>query len=72
MKYIVAKIHNNSLNRVIEAMEENDAKGIVRQMAEKQLGRPLNQGEVDDLENRLEITNEEDADNIWCFSIGII
>jgi len=33
--YIAARIHNNSLGRIVEAKDENDAKDIVRGWAEE-------------------------------------
>jgi hypothetical protein len=69
--YIVAKIRNKSLARVVEAKGEEDGKDILRGWAEKQFGRGLTDEEIDDLENNLEIYNEDDADNIFCFSLGI-
>ena len=72
MKYIVAHIHNNSLGKVVEAPSESEGKDILRGWAEGQFERPLTDEENDSLENNLEVYNEEDADNIFCFSIGII
>lgn len=72
MKYIVARIHNNSLGRVIEVSSEEEGKNIIRGMAEEQFGRPLTDEEIDDLHDKLEIYNEEDSDNLFCFSLGIV
>ncbi len=72
MKYIVARIHNNSLGSVIEVSSEEEGKDIIRGMAEEQFDRPLTDDEIDELENNMEIYNEEDADNLFCFSLGII
>jgi hypothetical protein len=41
-------------------------------MAEEQYNRPLTDDEIEELENNLEIYNEEDSDNLFCFSLGII
>ena len=72
MKYIVAKIHNNSLGRTVEVSSEAEGKDILRGWAEEQFQRPLEDEEIDDIENNLEIYNEDDSDNIFCFSIGIV
>ena len=70
--YIVAKIHNNSLGKVVQAKDEADAKDIAKGWAEEQFQRPLTDEEVDDLENTFEVYNEDDADNLHCISIGIV
>lgn len=72
MKYIVAIIHNNSLIRVKEVESEEEGKNLIRGWAEEQFERGLEDEEIDDLENSLEISNMEDADNHYCFSVGII
>lgn len=72
MKYIVARIHNNSLGRVIEVSSTDEGKDIIRGMAEELFDRPLTDEEIDSLEDNLEIYNEDDMDNIFCFSVGII
>ena len=72
MKYIVCHIHNNSLGRVIEVSSESEGKDIIRGMAEEQFERPLTDEEIDGLENEMEIYNEEDSDNLFCFSLGIV
>ena len=72
MKYIVARIHNNSLGRVIEVSSEAEGKDIIRSMAEEQFDRPLTEHEIEDLENNMEIYNEEDFNNLFCFSLGIL
>ena len=72
MKYIVARIHNNSLGSVTEVSSEEEGQSLIRGMAEEQFERGLTDEEIDDLENNLEIYNEDDSDNIFCFSLGII
>lgn len=69
--YIAVRIHNNSLGRVIECENEEEAKNIVKSWAIDQFHRPLTNEEMNSLENELEIYNEDDADNIFCFSVGI-
>jgi predicted house-cleaning noncanonical NTP pyrophosphatase (MazG superfamily) len=70
--YIVAKIHNSSLGKVVEAKNEADAKDILRGWAEEQFERPLTDEEIDDMEDYLEVVNEDDIDNIFTFSIGLV
>lgn len=72
MKYIAARIHNNSLGKVVEVFSESEGKDILRGWAEDQFQRPLTDEEIDDLEDNLEICNEDDPDNIFCFSIGLV
>ena len=69
--YIAVKIHNNSLGRVVEAKDENEATSIIHEWAKEQFGRGLNGNELYDLENNLEIFNDDDPDNVYCFSVGI-
>lgn len=70
--YIAVRIHNNSLGRCVECPDgEAEAKDIIRGWAEEQFGRPLTEEEIKGLEDSMDIYNEEDADNIYCFSIGI-
>jgi len=72
MEYIIAKIHNNSLGTVRQVASEEEGKDIIRAWAEEQFQRPLTDDETDDLNDRLEIYNEEDSDNIYTFSIGAV
>ena len=69
--YIAVKIHNNSLGRVVSCNDEEHAKETVKNWAIEQFNRPLTEAELDRLENELEIFDESDADNIFCFSVGI-
>ncbi len=71
-QHVICKIHNSSLGSVQMSYDENEAKDIVRGMAEEQFGRALTDEEIDDLNDKLEILNDEDPDNIYCFSIGIL
>ena len=70
--YIAVRIHNNSLGKVVKVKDENDGKDIIRGWAEEQFERPLTDEEIDGLENEPEIYNEDDADNLFCFSVGIV
>ena len=71
-QYIACKIHNNSLGKVVSVSSEDEGKDVLRGMAEEQFRRPLTDGEIDDLNDRLEIYNDDDSDNIYTFSLGIV
>ncbi len=72
MDIIVADIHNARLGSVfgVESVEKGQA--IVKKLAEDKLQRELNDEENESLENYLEVYNEEDIDNVWSFSIGLV
>ena len=70
--YIVAKIHNNSLGKVVRVDDEEAAKKTVIKWAEEQLQRPLFFSEMQDIEDELECFNDEDPENVYCFSIGVV
>ena len=69
---IVCRIHNNSLGKVLSVSSEEEGKDIIRGWAEEQFQRPLKDEEIDDLNDKLEIFNNEDSDNIFTFSLGIV
>ncbi len=71
-QYIAAIIHNNSLGQVLAVESEEQGKDVLRVWAKEQFNRPLTQDEEESLENELEIYNDEDADNAYSFSIGIV
>jgi hypothetical protein len=71
-KYIVAKIHNNSLGNVTVVDNIEDAKNLVKKLFKKQFRRHTDNFENDELDDMLEIRNEEDYDNIYTFSIADI
>jgi hypothetical protein len=68
----VCRIHNNSLGATLEVKSWEEGKDLLRGMAEDQFQRPLTDEEIDMLENEQEIFNDEDSDNIYTFSYGII
>jgi hypothetical protein len=70
--YIVAKIHNNALGKVIQVADEAEGIKTVKEWATDQFERSLTDEEIYSAENELEIYNEDDADNIFCFSVGIV
>ena len=70
--YIVAKIHNNELGRAFLVHDVEQGKNEVRAMAEEQFQRPLNDEELEDLENYCHVINLSDADNHYTFQVGIV
>jgi len=72
MNLIACKIHNNSLGKTISVNSFDEGKALLRQWAEEQFERSLTNEENDSLENEMEIYNDNDFDNIYSFSIGIV
>lgn len=72
MTMIVADIHNARLGSVLEVDSWEEGKSTIRKLAENKLQRILNDQENESLENELEVYNEEDMDNVWSFSIGLV
>ena len=72
MTMIVVDIHNARLGSVfgVESVEKGQA--IVKKLAEDKLQRELNDEENESLENDLEVYNDDDADNVWSYSIGLV
>jgi len=54
----------------VESVEKGQA--IVKKLAEDKLQRELNDEENESLENDLEVYNDDDADNVWSYSIGLV
>lgn len=69
---IATRIHNNSLGRTVSVKSEKEGQDLLKEWAEEQFGRPLNEEEREALLNENEIVNEDDADNIFCFSLGFV
>ena len=69
---VVIKIHNNSVSSVYQVDTVENAKGLVKDLFFAQFHRPLNDEEMDDLEDRLEIYNDEDHDNHFTFSVAFV
>jgi hypothetical protein len=72
MKYIVAKIHNQSLGKVVEVSSTEEGKNVIRDWFFEQFERVIDDVETDSLEDELEVCNMEDHDNHFTFSIGIV
>ena len=71
-QFIAVTIYNNSLGTVKGHSSYESAIKDLTERAEFQLGRKLNQEEITELNNSYELTNEEDSDNIFCWSISPI
>jgi hypothetical protein len=69
---IVVKIHNNSLGRMFSVKDEAEGIQFIKGMAEDQLERELTVDEMEELENNLELFNDEDHNNEYCWAIGKI
>jgi hypothetical protein len=69
---VVIKIHNSSVTSVYCAATLENAKGLVKDLFFGQFHRALNEQEVEDLENKFEIFNDEDHDNHFTFSIAFV
>ena len=65
----VIKVHNASVSAVYSVDTIEEGKALVRDLFHFQFGRSLNDEEVDDLEDRLEVFNDEDHDNAFTLSI---
>ena len=69
---VVVDINNAHLGSVFEVDSLEEGKSAIKELAEHKLSRELNNEENESLENCLEVYNEEDADNVWSFSMGFI
>ena len=72
MKFIIAKIHNQSLGKVQEVSSIEEGKSIIRDWFFEQFNRVIDDEETDVLGDELEICNMDDHDNHYTFSIGIV
>lgn len=72
MQYIVVRIHNQSLGKVVEVSTIEEGMDVVREWFEEQFNRVMNEEEIDNLEVMMEVHNDEDHDNHYTFSIGIV
>ena len=68
----VAKIHNNSLGACIPVNSYDEGIDLIKGMAVEQLNRELTDEEIDDVINSYELYNDEDSDNIYTWSVGIM
>ena len=72
MTYIVAIIHNNSLGKVISVSSIDDGKDVIKTVSEMLFGRALNAEELNMLEEYNEVYKEDDPDNLYCISLGVV
>ena len=72
MKYVVVKIYNQSLGKVVEVESIENGLNIIREWFQDQFERVMYDYELDDLEDSMEIYIAEDDDNHYTFSVGII
>lgn len=70
--YIVADIHNNSLGITHGTETLEEALELAKGMAETKLGRELTEEEESSLFDAYEIFDEDDPDNIWCITVGMV
>lgn len=69
-QFVAVTIHNNSLGTVKGHSGYESALKDLTERAEIQLGRKLNQEEIAELNNSYKLSNEEDSDNIFCWSVS--
>lgn len=72
MTMIVVGIHNDRVGTAFEVDGLAGGRLAIKKLAENKLQRILNDQENESLENELEVYNEEDMDNVWSFSIGLV
>lgn len=70
--FFVCHIHNNKLG--ISYLVDTIELGIeeIKIAAKHYLNRELFYSEIEEIENELEFYNEDDADNIVTYSVGIL
>lgn len=67
---IVAKIHNNSLGRCVQVSSWEEGLTTIKTWFKDQFEREMDQEESESLENTYEVSNFEDFENTYGFSIG--
>ena len=72
MTMIVVDIHNAHLGIVFEVDSVEEGKSAIKELAENKLQRSLTDQENESLENEFEVYNDDDADNVWSYSIGLV
>ena len=70
--YAAIKIHNNSVSNIKIFQNFADAEKCLISLVESQLERELNESELENLDNWDELYYDEDADNIYTYSINAI
>lgn len=69
---IVASIHNHSLGSVVSVPTLEEGYELVKKLSAEKLGRELTEEEKDDVDVNSEFYHDQDADNVWCYSVGIV
>lgn len=72
MKYIIVRIHNSSLAYAQEVSSVEEGKSVIQEQFLDHIGRVMNYDELDTLDNMMEVYNDDDHDNTYTFSIGIL
>ena len=74
MNYVVIKIHNNKISRIINAKDEENGLDILRRLVSNQLGRALTSEEINHIDTYQDFDNEEmnDHDNVYYLSIEVV
>lgn len=70
--HVVTKIHNNSLSRIFQVVDEQAGIAAIKKSVEEQLDRELEDDEIKTLENDGEFYNDEDFENIYCWSLSFV
>ena len=69
---IVVRIHNMSLGSVTRVLNFDTGVKLISKLFSDQFGRDMNAAERCSLENNYEVTNDDDHENIYAFSIGVL
>lgn len=69
---VVIKIRNSSVSSVYKADSVENAKGLVKDLFFAQFNRSLNEKEEEELELFMELSNDEEHDNYFTFSIAFV
>lgn len=69
---IAVKIHNNSLGQMFQVSSFEQGVKEIKNWAAEQFGRPLTDFEIEGAEQSYEIYNDDDPDNVFCFSLGVL
>jgi hypothetical protein len=69
---IVASVHNNRLGPCINVDSFDDGKEQVKQLSKEKLVRDLTLEEIEEIDNNGEFYCDEDSNNVWSYSVGIV
>ena len=68
----VARIHNGSLGTCVRVNSFVDGENVIRDWVRDQFGRDITEDENEILVNTGEFYSDEDADNEYTFSLGML